>query len=342
MIRAKIVLDSTNEFGTRLTTPATQFPRMVLAEFNTHKMISKNSASSRAIPFEKMLEKVQNDPFIPIKWMKEHKGMQGFEYFTDEEVKELRLYEDHLLARDYAIERAMNQSAKGLTKQIVNRYLEPFMYHKVLATGTEWENFLALRAAEGAEIHIQDLAYKLLDVMNASTPRMLKAGEWHIPFGDRIDSNEIYELYKKGHKPGQVTDDFICEMELKIATARCARTSYDNFDGTSDFIKDIELHDRLVEGGHWSPMEHSARCMTQDEFYTYSKTVIIPTKDLDDYEAKHSDHPDWYEINNYTGDHNQNTVLTEFGWCKNFRGFISYRHLFSNENRREPRLNRQC
>jgi hypothetical protein len=80
MIQRKNIADSKNEFGNRLTTFVLTFPRIVLAEFNTHRMISKNSASSRAIPFKKMLKMVQENPFIPIKWMKDHSGMQGNEY----------------------------------------------------------------------------------------------------------------------------------------------------------------------------------------------------------------------------------------------------------------------
>jgi thymidylate synthase ThyX len=84
MIQAKIVADSLNPQGDRLTTFIVTFPRIILAEFNTHRMFSRNSASSRAIPFDKMVKSVQENPFIPIVWQKDHKGMQGKEYLTDE------------------------------------------------------------------------------------------------------------------------------------------------------------------------------------------------------------------------------------------------------------------
>jgi len=45
-------------------------PRIILAEFNTHRAFSRNSASSRAIPAKKMIESVATDPFIPVAWMK--------------------------------------------------------------------------------------------------------------------------------------------------------------------------------------------------------------------------------------------------------------------------------
>ncbi len=82
-ISATIVADSINSQGDRLTSLLITFPRILLSEVNTHRMLSKNTSSSRAIPFNKMVEAVQNDPFIPIAWQKDHKGMQGTKYSTN-------------------------------------------------------------------------------------------------------------------------------------------------------------------------------------------------------------------------------------------------------------------
>lgn len=128
----------------KIATMEVTFPRFILAELNTHRMFSRNSASSRAIPFAKMVESVKTNPFIPIAWQIDHKGMQGTEYFTD--ITEIQLLEqNHLLARDSAILRAETANEIGLTKQICNRYLEPFMWHTVLISATEYENFFELR-----------------------------------------------------------------------------------------------------------------------------------------------------------------------------------------------------
>lgn len=269
-ISARIIADSLNEHGNRLTTFILTFPRIVLAEFNTHRMISKNSASSRAIPFEKMLKMVQEDPFIPIKWMKEHKGMQGAEYFEDDAALKLMW----LKARDEAIRHAEFLNMKGLTKQLCNRLLEPFLYHKAIITGTEWENFFALRAHNDAEIHIQELAYRMLDEYNAHTPMQLKAGEWHIPFGDKIDVQRMIdgEAFSNEHDgfafglSGDI-EYYIEKFKVKIATARCARVSYLNFEGKDDYEADIKLHDRLISSGHFSPTEHCAMAMDNSEWY---------------------------------------------------------------------------
>lgn len=147
-ISARIVGDSLSPQGHRITTMELVMPRYILAEFNTHRMFSRNSASSRAIPFEKMVKSVTENPFIPIAWQKHHKGMQGTEYLEGQEIKRFAPA-TWLRARDYAVQQAtlLHQNV-GITKQLANRLLEPFMYHKVLVTATEWENFFELRSPQ--------------------------------------------------------------------------------------------------------------------------------------------------------------------------------------------------
>lgn len=323
MIEAKIIADSLGPFGNRIITYVLTFPRIVLAEFNTHRALSRNSASSRAIPLAKMLKMVRENPFIPIRWMKEHTGMQGNEYFEDEETIHF-LEEEWLIARDYAAQQAeilgdwededphMNGGNGGykkvpaLSKQICNRLLEPFMWHTCICTATEWENFFALRAHPDAEIHIQELAHKMLEVANASVPKKLKAGEWHIPFGDNIDISRIFktEKYENGTilqwKPMPVfedwADEFYLKEKIKIATARCARVSYLNFEGKDDYEDDIRLYNRLLKAGHMSPFEHCAYAMNTDEYQL-----------LD-------------------------------GWKGNFTGFYQLRKTIENENKKDERF----
>ena len=144
-ISAKIVADSVSPQGHRITSMLLTYPRMIHAEMCRHRMHSRNSASSRAIPFEKMVEKVENDPFIPLAWQGNHKGMQGEVYWTDE--SRIRDNENEWLrARDNAVSHAriLNQ-AHDVTKQLCNRLLEPFLWHTELVTGTEWKNFFELR-----------------------------------------------------------------------------------------------------------------------------------------------------------------------------------------------------
>jgi thymidylate synthase ThyX len=354
-ISAKIIADSKNQFGNRITTMLVTFPRYILAELNTHRMLSKNSASSRAIPFEKMVKSVEENPFIPIAWQKDHKGMQGTEYFTKEnDISWLIM--NQIKASKQAIERATDANERGLTKQLCNRYLEPFMWHTVLITATEWENFFYLRCpqynnADGtkiyrskkdmvkdiptlldqnpseidwlkinkgmADIHMMALAEAMWDAYNESTPKELKAGEWHIPFGDDI-------ILDKPGKDGTVFRTSIPQvpLEVLIATARAARTSYTVIQSTeeklqndepislSQYEKDIILHDRLAKSGHWSCFEHCAKAMNGGEYHLNRKVIDV---------TKHNTPIPFDGLEN--------------GWLGNFRGFIQYRKMFENENK---------
>ena len=150
-IQAKILADSISERGDRITTYLLTFPRIILAEFNTHRAFSRNSASSRAIPFKKMVESVQTNPFIPIAWQKDHKGMQGTEYITSKDDIE-NCISVWLKARDNAIKQSIClngvEGFEAVTKQLCNRLLEPFMWHTVICTATDYDNFFKLRCPE--------------------------------------------------------------------------------------------------------------------------------------------------------------------------------------------------
>ena len=141
-IEAKIIADSINLQGDRITTYLLTYPRFIHSELMTHRMFSRNSASSRAIPFKKMVEMVEEDPFIPIAWQKDHKGMQGSEYL-DSKVPSCE--GEWLRARSQAVRFARELNTHGVTKQLCNRLLEPFMWHTVLVTATSYENFFELR-----------------------------------------------------------------------------------------------------------------------------------------------------------------------------------------------------
>lgn len=328
-ISAVIDTDSKNQFGNRLTTFVLTFPRYILAEFNTHRMLSKNSASSRAIPFEKMLASVKENPFIPLAWMKDHKGMQGSDYITSP-VSVQRRIDQWLWARDLAVLAAeklheplnsvynkneypfMCEDQEPLTKQLVNRILEPYMWHTVITTGTEFQNFFKLRASEFADIHIQELAYQMLAAYNNSTPKTLKAGEWHIPFGDKMEGLKALATEE------DIKDGTYERLKLKVAIARCARVSYTvvGEEGKPDnYENDIKLYDRLLSSGHFSPFEHLGRAMDDIEYRM--NTVQQHTM--------------------YNGD-GHSIFSKDEGWSGNFKGFIQYRKMLLNENQTDDRV----
>lgn len=271
MTNAKILLDSINPRGNRITTFVLDFPRWILAELNTHRVFSRNTASSRAIPIEKMIKMVRENPAMPVFWGKNQQGMQSEEELIGNKL--LNAKEAWLRARDRAVESAEELMECGMHKQYANRAIENFLYVKTILTGTEFENFFALRAHKDTQPEFQDLAYKMLDIYQLSEPKKLKEGEWHIPFGDNVNEQRLVDCDAFAKETegmalglGDGYKDYISLFKRKIATARCARISYLNFEGKDDYNKDIELHDILAKSGHWSPFEHSAMALSTSEY----------------------------------------------------------------------------
>jgi len=238
---AKILADSVSPDGVRLTTLEVTFPRIVLAEFNTHRMLSRNSASSRAIPVEKMIRMVQEHPYVPTHWGKNQKGMQADEEVSPSQQAAAR--EEWLNARNAAVTSASILSKDGIHKQITNRLLEPFMWHTVIVTATEWLNFFHLRCHRDAHPEIRRAAELMRDAMNRSVQRVVNYGNWHTPLVE----------------PGEAWDLEIAGVDVKkVSTARCARVSYLTHEGKRDPQADVDMCDNKLSM-HMSPFEHVAR-----------------------------------------------------------------------------------
>lgn len=241
MIKAEIIADSLAPSGKRLTTFILTYPRMVHAEFMTHRMISKNSASSRAIPAKKMIQDCLDNPAMPVYWGRNQAGMQAAEELSDFEREDF--IKRWLELRNIVIEHTQSWANDGLHKQICNRPLEAWFNIRVIASATEWENFFFLRSHKAAQPEIQALSDAMLYQYVNNVPRELEAGGWHLPFADKY-----------------IAEGLSLDVLKKISVARVARVSYINFDGDTAIDKDIELHDRLTGArpGHWSPAEHIA------------------------------------------------------------------------------------
>lgn len=263
MYKSRILQDSVNEAGDRLVTYETTHPRFVHSEFMTHRVFSRNAASSRAIPLIKIVEQVQTDPVIPAFWGKNQSGMQAYEELTDAERD--RAITDWLRARDNAVQSALALHQRGVHKQLANRLLEPWMWITVIVSATEWDNYFDLRQDSSmsvppgtvnprlrlnprfpAQPEIQVAAQMMRELYEHSTPKLLKDGEWHLPM-IRPDEDADYR--------GQ----FPIGMLVKISTGRAARVSYLTHDGRRDPAEDVGLCDRLVTARDWSPAEHQAR-----------------------------------------------------------------------------------
>jgi thymidylate synthase ThyX len=235
---ARVLLDSVSPHGVRLTTLEVTFPRFVLAEFNTHRQFSRNSASSRAIPTSKLIERVEREPVLPLQWGRNKAGMSASDVLSDGEAGAAqRIW---LKARDDAVARARELLELKVHKQELNRILEPFLWHTVIVSGTEWDNFFELRCAPNAQPEIREAALRMRDAMAASRPRAVQYGEWHTP------------LLQDDERSLDV------EERKRISAARCARVSYLTHDGTREIAKDLELYERLKVDRHLSPFEHVA------------------------------------------------------------------------------------
>lgn len=246
MYKARVLADSVSPAGVRLVTVEATFPRFILAEVNTHRVLSRNSASSRAIPPEKLIDRVINEPFVPETFNKRVKGMGVGEALDDEKLQ--RAHDAWILARNFAVDQATELLELDVDKSRVNRLLEPFMWHTAIITATEWENFFALRDHPGAQPEFQIIAALILEAMQASTPEPKGEGEWHLP----LILDETYD-----------GDHVLSEDQLywpKVSAGRCAKVSFDtheNYESTEESYK--RTTEKLEPFGHLSPLEHPAQ-----------------------------------------------------------------------------------
>lgn len=260
MISATVIADSTNWLSYRLTTLVLIYPRFIHSEFMTHRVLSKNATSTRGMPSSKFADDVRDNTAMPM-WTLNRKGMTG-ERVTDLELIE-RLDADWIFSRDFCLNEAGALSMAGVHKQHANRILEPFQHIRVICSGTEWDNFFALRDHPDAMPEIQVLAQEIKKAMEISIPITLDPGDWHMPFGDNIQ-----DTYSNN---------------IKVATARCARVSYNNFNGESKLEDDLRLYDHLVGSNpkHLSPTEHIARVPEEKElrhFASYYSLIGLEPK----------------------------------------------------------------
>lgn len=246
MSNAEILADSIGPHGHRLTSFLVTYPRLIMAEVNTHRAISKSSASSRAIPVEKMLRAVADNPFVPATFGKNQRGMQaGEDLDAPGQFLARRIW---LEARDLALHGARALLDAGVHKQLANRLLEPFAWTTTILSATDWENFYALRTHPDAQPEFQAIARMMRQVHEDSTPTLLQPGEWHLP------------LVRPEERAGSELYDW-----AQVSAGRCARVSYLTHDGRRDPGEDLALGRRIRSAGHMGPFEHPAMCMAVPE-----------------------------------------------------------------------------
>lgn len=258
MISAKILADSINTSGNRLTTFEIVIPKMIQSELNTHRIASRNSQSSRAVPFNKLSIQISENPFIPVEWGLNKSGMQADEILTPEQAQEAEKI--WLEARDANLGFAQRLDRLNVHKQIKNRLLENWIYTTVIISATQWNNFFGLRAHEAAQPEFRACAYLMKDLYKASEPRKLLDYEWHLPL---VDISELPSKYST-IDPLENTLEW---MKLAcVSGARCTRVSYVRHLEKKTQEEEQEFVNRLASVGHMSGLEHCAMAMPNSEW----------------------------------------------------------------------------
>jgi hypothetical protein len=251
----------------RLTTFVVTFPRFILAELNTHRMLSRNSASSRAIPVHKSIQAIIDDIFLPESFIRNQAGMQADAVLDAAEAKRARAIWE--IAADEAIWSAQKLDELGLHKALANRILEPFKWHTAVVTATDWDNFFALRTHKDAQPEFRKIAMMMKDVYEHSTPMELRPGEWHTPF---VTTGEMSGFNKRATEESNhplLLSAFTIDWNYwkSVSIGRCARVSFLTHFGKRDPDADVTLtNERLQPSHHLSPFEHVARPFSNEEW----------------------------------------------------------------------------
>lgn len=251
---AKILADSISPAGVRMTTLEIEYPRFILSELNTHRMLSKNSASSRAIPVRAMHEHIRENTATPVHWGVNQPGMKASEELSGAALSAAKYY--WAKARDSAIAWSTELADLGIHKQVTNRITEPWMTMKTVISGTEWANLLWLRAHADAQPEFHELATKIMEARINSTPIELSPGEWHLPY-IQTQRNSSGRLTYLGPDKEAMT-----LVDARVVSASCcAQVSYRKNDDSLE--KAHKIFKQLIESQpcHASPVEHQATPM---------------------------------------------------------------------------------
>ncbi len=324
-ISARVVLHSISEQGANLYTLLVDFPRIVLAELEKHRMLSMSAASSRAIPFAKMQGHLSGRP---VRFGAANAGMQDAGEH-DEYIILGKLGADAFkvkaecawgIAKDTALEFSQDFYEAGYSKGVFDRLTEPFQMIRVLITGTEWDNFFWLRNDKAADPTIQELARVMQQAMDNSKPIVLLAGQWHLPFVDSIwEVNELTQVLEQkfliydveGNSGTYHSRVIPLEDAIKVSCARCAATSFRN--ENYGLEKCLSVYDKLINGDkiHAGATEHCATPMQPMGGKYRSNAGFIP-----------------YTWEDGISHVDRNGKL----WSGNFRGWRQYRKTLKGEN----------
>ena len=234
-----------------------RYPRFIHSEIMTHKDFSRSAMSSRAVPVTKIISQVWFEPAMPLAWGKNKAGMQSTEQFSP--------FMSYVLTRLWVFAGrlmcciAYLMVKLNVHKQFANRLLEPWQFMYVTLTTVKIANFFALRIHPAAQPEIRYLATLMRDALEASCPIILQKHDWHLPWIEPQDKTLVYAYLSNLLKTEPSKEDILNTL-LAASAARCARSSYANFDGTRSIEKDMATFSKLTSDvpKHASPCEHQA------------------------------------------------------------------------------------
>lgn len=290
-ISATIIADSIAN-NKRITTFELEYPRFIHSEFMTHRLFSRNAASSRAIPTNKLIDLVDKNPAMPIHWGKNQPGMKADEECSNEIVIHGQSYtreEMWGLAAEKSSWFAQEFNDFGYHKQIVNRILEPYQFIKVVCTATEFDNFFWLRCHKDAQPEIRELADCMYNAMQQNTAfiQELDHGEWHVPYVDYTKTLGYTIPVGDDYENGRI--DLTLDEALRVSSSCCAQVSYRVLDNSIE--KAEKIYHMLVtsEPIHASPFEHQATPIPTHEARiewdtAYTHALGTPSKGITHYD----------------------------------------------------------
>lgn len=251
-IEVKLLEHSAHTYGlnTQIATFEVFIPRCILAEMNTHRIFSRNTGSTRAIPTKRSIQNIKDAPFIPFYFGENKKGMQSKTLMSPTKAfLAKQVWNTH---RIFTLWCTAALAKLGLHKQWTGRLSEPHSYVRQVITATSFDNFFGLRIDKDAQPEIIVAAYLMRQQLSLSKPKSLspaystQSHGWHLPY--------ITESERQRFKNDPL-------FLAKLSAARCARTSYLTQEGAEPNIeKELATFKKLVNSDpiHASPLEHQA------------------------------------------------------------------------------------
>jgi thymidylate synthase ThyX len=266
MIKAKIVQDSSLPTGERLITFNLRYGRIIHSELLRHRAASHSVKSSRAIPTKKYRKEAKTNPYIPVKFGTNQKGMQAGKQTSATASFGKKIW--RMSANFACLAHSLMEKA-NIHKEVANRILEPYVWVEETLT-IEHDALLeiaALRIHPDAQEDIRKVIEEMMYEVENSTPLILDENQWHVPYVIRqVNGNMVYK--DNDGKNLTLDEAIIC------SAARCARSSYANHDNsTTTYQNDQGLANKLIGSTpmHLSPFEHQARpFLNVEEKYEYS------------------------------------------------------------------------